>query len=184
MMNVYINAAHTEFSPGGCFEGRTEYKDNCSFGQAVVNELKDLLPRVQLHFFKGNPDISGLPENARLIILHRGTASKGEKQKGAFVTVAENATADVQYEAYRILESITGGEGFRYLGVHTASDVCPFRRFRDSRLLHRYVLSAGYIDNAEDNEIFDRSCPVLARKLAVAISEICKETENEDKTEI
>ena len=182
MMNIYINAAHTAFSPGGCFAGRTEYNDSCSFGQMVVNELKVLLPRTPLHFIKGNGDYSGFSENDRLIVLHRGTASRGEKQKGAFVTVAENADAQVQYEAYRMLDSITGAEGFRFLGVHTASDRCPLRRFREAVLPHRYVLTAGYVDNDEDNEIFDKSSPALARKLAAAISEICKETENEDKT--
>ena len=180
-MTVYINPAHTRHSPGGCFGGRREYEDNRTLAEAVIRELSSRLPvsltegNLREHTFSGD-DI--------LLVLHRGVPDKGDKKRGAFITVGENADSAVQYDAYRLLCSITGAGGFRYGGVHTLTDKSPFRQFGAVPLKRKYLLSAGCIDSEEDNGVFCGNTEALAKSLAAVIKEICKEAENEDNTEI
>ncbi len=183
-MTIYINPSHSAFSPGGCFGDRREYDDNCSLAHAVIEEFERLLPKAEILLLQGDSRLEEISSDSFLLVLHRAVPSRGEKQKGAFITVAEDADADIQYKASRLLECITGEDGFRYLGVHTLTKSSPFRRFGTLAARHRFLLSAGAIDSPEDNGVFEKRKSVFAENLAAAIVEICKEAENENNTEI
>lgn len=183
-MTVYINPAHTRHSPGGCFGGRREYEDNRVLAAAVIKELSLISPDTPIRLFEGSPTVRELSSDGILLVLHRGVPDKGEKKRGAFICVGEDADSRVQYEAFRMLSGITGEDAFRYLGVHTQTAESPFRRFGEVPLKRKYLLSVGCIDSEEDNTVFSGKIRVLARNLAAVINEICKEAENEDNIAI
>ncbi len=184
MTDIYINPAHSPSSPGGCIWGRREYDDCSELAEKITEALRSISPLRRVSIIPDGFSEKELSPDALLLTLHRGVPSAGEWQRGAAVTVDADACAQVQYEAYRLLESITGAGGFRYRGVHTLTEKSPFRRFGGLALRRKYLLSTGAIDSPEDNEIFDMKKNALARQLAAVINEICKEAENEDNTRI
>ncbi len=177
-MKVYIKAAHSDFSPGAVFYGRREYDDVLKFGRLIKKYLEAKFG-ISAELYSGH-EPEEMTEDDLLIVLHRGSNMKNSEKYGACVTVKSNASADIQYHAYRLLMGICGKRGFRYGGVHVFTEKNPHKSFERSKPQKAFLFMIGFIDSAKDNRIFDNEDSFLAYQLSFRISEIIKESENED----
>lgn len=159
---------------------RTEYGDMMKFTRMVAMEL-DRCPDVNCQVFTGNLK-KNFSENDIVLSFHRGSNYKNCEKHGASVFVREDASADIQYEAFRLLSSICEDDYFRMLGVHTVSERSAFQSINSTGCDRTFVFCIGYIDSAKDNRIFDAYYEILAEKLAKRIKEVFKEEKNDDNT--
>jgi hypothetical protein len=173
---IYLNPAHTPRSPGGVSGGRTEHGDSIRLCRALLGELKGLPAEI----VTDSSGFSAMTENDLLFVFHRGTAEKNSLTRGAEIYVKENASADIQLNAFCLLSRICSDGGFRYRRVHTLTPKSPFISFGRASPERAFLLKTGFIDNAGDNEIFDRELTGLARGLASEIKRIYKERKYED----
>lgn len=177
MINVLINAAHTSFSPGAVWGARNEHSDVLRFGRFLSFEL-DRIKDIHCECYTGSCKKAYSSDDI-VIILHRGSNNKSCEAYGCDITVCEDADAQIQYEAYMLLESLTGEGGFRYRGVHTNTCSSPFRQMEKTGCKRTFLIRLGFIDNFRDNRIFDNSYEQLAQSLAQKINEIIKGDTNE-----
>ena len=177
MMNVYINNPHTQCSPGGVWGERTEYTDIGRFLNRLYGETEkyDSINCIMCNF----PKIPEIGENDIFLSFHRSSDMKSCASSGAAVMVKSESDAAVQYKAYRLLEALCGEDGFRYRGVHTYTDLSPFKSVEKSRSPFTFLFTLGYIDNEGDNRVFDGFSHKLIKNFAYKLNEIIKETENE-----
>lgn len=179
MKNVYINAAHTSYSPGGVWGARTEHSDVLKFGRMLHMGLqRDKSISVQM--FTGDIRRRSFSADDIVIILHRASNMKNSFSYGARVTVPEEASSDIQYEAYRLLMSICGENFFRMKGVHTEGRLHLRNSINTLGTCRVFLFDLGYIDSWKDNRIFDKFYENMAERLAEKIKEILKETKDED----
>ncbi len=180
MVNVYINAAHTSFSPGGVWGDRTEHNDVLSFARMLAIEL-ERDKNISCEYYTGNCR-KGFSDEDIVLILHRGSNIKNCNKYGCDVTVQRDADAKTQYEAFRLLESLGGEKGFRLRGVHTNTEKTAFGRMEETGSKRTFLFKLGYIDSSEDNRIFDRNYIYLAERLSEKIKEVFGGDNNETDT--
>ncbi len=180
MIKIYINAAHTSFSPGGVWGERTEHEDMLKFTRMLSIEL-ERDPDISCKVFTGDlrKKFTGYDV---VLSFHRGTNIKNSEKHGAQVFVQENASADIQYEAFRLLESISSEKYFRMLGVHTATSKNIPASINHTGCERTFLFHIGFIDSQRDNRLFDSCYEELARELSERIKEVFKEEKNEDNT--
>ena len=177
--NIYINAAHTSYSPGGVWGARTEHSDVLKFARMLHMGLeRDKSISVQM--FTGDIRRRSFSEDDTVIVLHRASNEKNSFSYGARVTVPEEASSDIQYEAYRLLMSICGERLFRMKGVHTGSESHCRNSINTLGTNRVFLFDLGYIDSYTDNRIFDKCYEVMAERLSEKIKEILKEEKDED----
>ncbi len=179
-MKIYINAAHKPSSPGGIFGGRNEHKDVLSFCLILKRELDKAGFDTKL--FTGY-ELPMIERHSPVLIFHRGVSYKNAVSDGALVTVRENSSADIQYEAYRMLEAITLSGGFRYRGVHTVTPSYPHRFIEKTGTKRSFLFDMGFIESERDNSLFDCNKEKIASALVGIVKEIfMKEKMNEDNS--
>ncbi len=172
-MKIYLNAAHTPYSPGAVYGGRNEHEDVLSFSGKVKNSL--LERGFDTEIFIGYDKPQSVNEDDVVIIFHRGTAYKNALTKGASVTVKEDASCGVQYEAFLLLEALCQASGFYYKGVHTVTPDYPHLFVERTGTDRSFLFELGFIESEEDNRLFSEYKEKTARALADRITEIYKE---------
>lgn len=170
---INLNNGHTPLSPGGASGGRTEYSE-CA---RLIEAVRRYLTGADVKITEGTDGYS--PEGL-LLIFHKGTSEKNSPTRGAEIFVPENASAQAQYRAYRLLCALCSEGAYRYKGVHTLHGKSPFLKMRTLGNENAYLIKAGYIDCREDNEISDRECDRIASALSQEIMKIYKEKTNEN----
>ncbi len=177
MMNVFINNPHTRCSPGGVWGERTEYADIGRFLNRLYGETEKYggVNCIMSNFVK----IPEIGENDIFLSFHRNSNMKNRDASGAAVMVKSESGEAVQYKAYRLLEALCGEGGFRYKGVHTFTDLSPFKSVEKSTSPFTFLFTLGYIDNEGDNRVFDGFSSKHIKNFADKLNEIIKETENE-----
>ncbi len=182
MVNIVINASHTSYSPGAVWGERNEHSDVLKFARFLSFEL-ERDPDINCIYHTGDCK-SGYNDKDVVLILHRDSNCKNCNSYGCSITVQKNASADIQYEAYRLLGSLGGDRGFRIKGVHTNTDKTPFKRMENTGTKHTFLIKLGFIDSWTDNKIFDTDFEFLAEKLAAELKEIFKGDTNEAYTAV
>lgn len=170
---INLNNGHTPLSPGGVWGERTEYGECARLISAIRNNLKGFPVKIT----EGR---EGYSRDGLLIVFHKGTSMKNSPKRGAEIYVCENASADTQYEAFRMLSAVSGENTFRYRGVHTVTKKSPFKCFSSLPGENAYLIKAGYIDSDCDNGIWDRAFDGIAAALSQEIMRIYKEKINEN----
>lgn len=179
-MDVYIIVAHSPHSPGGVWGERNEYSDSLRFSLLLKKELREK-KGVDVKILYSR-EYDSIPENALVLSFHRDGNMKNCESKGAKAFVSESASAKTQYDAYRLLESITGEKGFCYKGVHTNGKKAGFKRILEKNPLSSFVFTLGFMDMESDNAFFDKNISSLAKAFSLKLYEIIKERENETDT--
>lgn len=170
MVNVFINAAHTSFSPGAMIYGRTEHSDVLAFARMLSMEL-ERYEGIKCEYYTGNCR-KGYSDEDIVIILHRGSNSGNDNTYGCDITVKSTADAATQYDAFRLLQSLGGEKGFRLKKVHVNTGKSPFRQMEETGSEKTFLVKLGYIDSYKDNSIFDKNLLKLAQSLAEKINEV------------
>ena len=170
---INLNNGHTPLSPGGVSGGRTEYSE-CA---RLIEAVKKGLTGAGVIVTEGT---GGYTRDGLLFIFHKGTSMKNAPKRGAEIFVPENASAENQYNAYRLLSALCNDNAFRYRGVHPLTGSSPFGAMRTLGNENAYLIKAGYIDFPRDNEIWDRECEHIASALSQEIMKIYKEKTNEN----
>ncbi len=179
-MKIYINAAHKPSSPGAVYGGRSEHEDVLSFCRVLSERLVNAGFSQEIFIGYEKPEIK---EDALVLIFHRGTSYKNAVSDGASVTVINDISADIQYEAYRMLEALTFAGGFRYRGVHTLTSFCPHRFIERTGAKRTFLFDMGFIESERDNFLFDCNKENIADALVKKLTEIyVKEGKNEDNS--
>lgn len=183
MKKIYVIAAHSPYSPGGMCQGRTEHEDSLKFARMLhMNLERDKGLEVKL--LKGDTRRLSFSEEDTVIVFHRASNMKNCASYGARAFVTPSADAEIQYDAFRLLESICGDHFFRMKGVHTETK-SDFRNSINSLGTDRvFLFDLGYIDSYKDNRVLDRYYELLADRMGKKLREILKERENEDNTAV
>lgn len=177
MKKIYLYAAHTPFSPGGMCNCRTEHEDVLRFAQLLSHSLRRA----------GFEEVSLLRGNIRecedkdavVLIFHRDYNEGNSFSHGARVYVPDSAGCETQYEAYRLLESLSRFGGFRYKGVHFPISRKGFCSLEKTGCEKTFLFTLGYIDSARDNKIFDERTALLSDELCEELCDILKEKKYE-----
>ena len=177
-MRIYIDPAHTPHSPGAVYGGRNEHNDVLLFSGELKKSLCSL--GITAEIFTGYSAPPGISEGDAVLIFHRGTSYKTAPKKGISVTVRDDSSACLQYEAFRLLKALERGFGMKYKGVHTASSSFPHRFIERTGTERSFLFELGFIEDSCDNELFEKNLTDASELLAREISEIYKEGKNED----
>lgn len=175
MPSVFIVTGHTPLSPGGVNGDRTEYQETKSLCEALKGCISTLSPEIDVITGEGNAFIEKAGRDDFLLVLHKGTYDKNAPTGGAEIYVKKEADAACQYQAYRLLCSLCGKDGYRYRGVHPLTAVSPFRAFGGCVPDSAFLLKAGYIESEADCLVWDKRADALAEGLAGEIIKIYKE---------
>lgn len=180
MVDLYINASHSPFSPGGVWGERTEYGDVLIFSEKLAGVLSEC-ENIRCRLFDGRLK-KGFSEKDIVLSFHRDSNMKNSDSYGAKVLVQRDSNADIQYKAFRLLDALCVDGGFRFRGVHTFSESCPLKSIETTGSPLTFVFYLGFIDNVRDNKVLDCFSDVLIKEFAKKLTEIIKETENEVST--
>lgn len=177
-MKIYINAAHKPCSPGAVFMGRNEHQDILSFCRLLCSRLERA--GFLYEMFSGY-EMTDAEADDIVLIFHRDTSYKNAVSDGASAVVSCDAAAEIQYEAFCMLETVTKASGFRYRGVHTLTNSYPHMFIEKTGVKRTFLFNLGFIESEKDNSLFDCHKKEIADALAKKISEIyMKERINED----
>lgn len=168
MRKIYVWAAHTSYSPGCMCGGRNEHSDVLKFAKAVVSELKRY-GDIEVELRTGNVK-PVCEKDAVLLIFHRDYNEENDTSHGCRVYVQRAASAQIQYEAFRLLTALCRG-GFRYKGVHEGYYRKGFEFIENTGCDRTFLFTLGYLDSEKDNRILDKRSEFLCRSL-------CDELEN------
>ena len=181
MKNIYLYAAHTSFSPGGVLWDRNEHSDVMKFVKYLGSVLSC---NENLHVKVLTGNIKPLPDAHAVFIFHRDWNDTHNRKHGCAVYTVRDSNVRIQYDAYRLLESITGEGAFRYNGVHSHHVREGFSSLNNTLCENTFLFTLGYMDSFRDNTIFDRNVYILARRFAHKVNEMYEEKKNEDNTGI
>lgn len=169
-MVVVIDPGHGGSDPGAVYNGRQEKDDVLMLAQEVGRILESRGIEV---VYTRNNDIYETPfkkaqdaNNANadyFISFHRNSSEYPNQYSGAEVLVYDENGVKAEL-AGNILEGMEEA-GFRNLGVDERKDLVVLRRTKMPAVL----IEAGFINNEEDNRIFDENFNILAQGIADGI---------------
>lgn len=176
MEKVAIDAGHGGADPGAVFEGRQEKDDNLRLALAVGKLLEDNGVDV---FYTRTEDIYQTPfQKAQaanrsgadfLVSLHRNSSPVPNQYSGV-----ESLVYDKSGQKLEMAENINARlekVGFRNLGVKERPGLVVLRRSQMPAVL----VETGFINNEEDNRLFDEQFDQIARGIADGILETIRE---------
>ena len=172
---IYIDAGHGGDSIGASYKGRFEQDDTLKLALAVGKILK-IQPNIEVKYSRTgntNPDLSNRCKEANdwkadyYISIHRD-AFKPESATGASVWVYSKATpGGVTYnKAKAILNNVCYASDYKNRGVHLGAP--SYSDFAVNRLtnMNSCLLEVGFIDNTNDNKIFNERFDLIAVAIA------------------
>ena len=170
MPTVIIDAGHGGQEPGAIFEGRKEKDDNLSLALAVG----DLLENAGIQtLYTRTTDVTQTPlEKAKIgnrsdadffLSFHRNAMPVPGSGSGALTLVYEKGN-EAEKMAQNIQKALTD-LGFADLGIQERPGLAVLSRTRMPAVL----IETGFIDNKEDNRLFDENFEKIARGIADAV---------------
>lgn len=179
-MKIVVDAGHGGFDNGARFEGRREKDDTLALALAVGDILRnngiDVVFTRTEDIYQTPAEKAMLANNANadyFVSLHRnampipGTGTGVETlvydNSGIRNTLAENINSE--------LENL----GFVNQGVYTRPNIAVLRRTEMPAVL----VEAGFIDNPEDNALFDEKFNEIAEGIAQGILQSITASEEE-----
>lgn len=173
---IYIDAGHGGDSIGASYKGRLEQDDTLKLSLAVGKLLK-IQPNIEVKYSRTtnvNPDLTGRCKEANAwgadyyISIHRD-AFKPEAANGASVYVYSKCIpgGETYNKAKNILNNVCVATDFKNRAVHLGAP--SYSDFAVNRItnMSSCLLEVGFIDNTNDNKIFDEHFD----DIAVAIAE-------------
>ena len=178
-----IDAGHGGEDPGAVFEGRREKDDALRLALAVGEILEDngvdvMYTRVTDVYDtpQEKAEIANRSEADYLVSIHRNAMPVPGTASGIMSLVYENGGTVGRLGAN--INRELAQTGFAYLGVVERPGLIILRRSGMPAVL----VEAGFIDNPEDNALFDRQFQEMAEAIASGILETIRE-ENEIRPE-
>jgi len=172
MAKIAIDAGHGGSDPGAVFEGRQEKDDTLRLALAVGNILENNGVDV---FYTRTDDTYQTPfQKAQaanqsgadfLVSLHRNSSPLPDQYSGVETLVYDKSGKKLEMaeEINERLENV----GFRNIGVKERPGLVVLRRSKMPALL----VEAGFINNQEDNRLFDEEFDRIAQGIADGIME-------------
>ena len=180
---VMIDAGHGGEDPGAVFEGRREKDDALRLALAVGEILEDngvdvMYTRVTDVYDtpQEKAEIANRSEADYLVSIHRNAMPVPGTASGIMSLVYENGGTVGRLGAN--INRELAQTGFADLGVVERPGLIILRRSGMPAVL----VEAGFIDNPEDNALFDRQFQEMAEAIACGILETIRE-ENEIRPE-
>ena len=180
---VMIDAGHGGEDPGAVFEGRREKDDALRLALAVGEILEDngvdvMYTRVTDVYDtpQEKAEIANRSEADYLVSIHRNAMPVPGTASGIMSLVYENGGTAGRLGAN--INRELAQTGFADLGVVERPGLIILRRSGMPAVL----VEAGFIDNPEDNSLFDRQFQEVAEAIAGGILETIRE-ENEIRPE-
>ena len=180
---VMIDAGHGGEDPGAVFEGRREKDDTLRLALAVGEILEDngvdvMYTRVTDVYDtpQEKAEIANRSEADYLVSIHRNAMPVPGTASGIMSLVYENGGTVGRLGAN--INRELAQTGFADLGVVERPGLIILRRSGMPAVL----VEAGFIDNPEDNALFDRQFQEMAEAIASGILETIRE-ENEIRPE-
>ena len=180
---VMIDAGHGGEDPGAVFEGRMEKDDALRLALAVGEILEDngvdvMYTRVTDVYDtpQEKAEIANRSEADYLVSIHRNAMPVPGTASGIMSLVYENGGTVGRLGAN--INRELAQTGFADLGVVERPGLIILRRSGMPAVL----VEAGFIDNPEDNALFDRQFQEMAEAIASGILETIRE-ENEIRPE-
>ena len=180
---VMIDAGHGGEDPGAVFEGRREKDDALRLALAVGEILEDngvdvMYTRVTDVYDtpQEKAEIANRSEADYLVSIHRNAMPVPGTASGIMSLVYENGGTVGRLGAN--INRELAQTGFADLGVVERPGLIILRRSGIPAVL----VEAGFIDNPEDNALFDRQFQEMAEAIASGILETIRE-ENEIRPE-
>ena len=180
---VMIDAGHGGEDPGAVFEGRREKDDALRLALAVGEILEDngvdvMYTRVTDVYDtpQEKAEIANRSEADYLVSIHRNAMPVPGTASGIMSLVYENGGTVGRLGAN--INRELAQTGFADLGVVERPGLIILRRSGMPAVL----VEAGFIDNPEDNSLFDRQFQEVAEAIAGGILETIRE-ENEIRPE-
>lgn len=180
---VVIDAGHGGADPGATYNGRQEKDDNLKLALAVGKVLADSGLDVR---YTRTDDTYNTPlektmmgndaEANFFVSLHRNAMPVPGSGSGAEVLLFENKGPQAML-ASNIMEALSKN-GFSDLGVIERPGLVVLRRTNIPAVL----IEAGFIDNEEDNHLFDQNFTEIAQSIGNSIVATIQE-QTESQTE-
>lgn len=177
MARIVVDAGHGGEDPGAVFEGRREKDDNLRLALAVGKLLED---RGQDVVYTRTEDVYQTPlQKANIaneagadyfVSLHRNSSPVANQYKGVETLVYRDA--GIPAEMAQNINSELEETGFRNAGVRERTGLVVLRRTRMPAVL----VEAGFINNDEDNRIFDENFDAMAEGIANGILQSIQES--------
>lgn len=169
---VVIDAGHGGTDPGAVFEGRQEKEDvlrlALAVGEILENSGVDVVytRTTDVYDTPYEKAVKGNNANAELFVsLHRNAVASSNKATGIMTLVY--ADKGVPAELARDINANLAALGFKDLGVIERPDLVVLRRTNIPAVL----VEVGFIDNPDDNEMFDANFNEIAAAIANGILE-------------
>ncbi len=179
MARIVVDAGHGGEDPGAVFEGRREKDDNLRLALAVGKLLED---RGQDVVYTRTEDVYQTPlQKANIaneagadyfVSLHRNSSPVANQYNGVETLVYRDA--GIPAEMAQNINSELEETGFRNAGVRERTGLVVLRRTRMPAVL----VEAGFINNNEDNRIFDENFDAMAEGIANGILQSIQESGN------
>lgn len=172
MTKIMIDAGHGGADPGAVYNGRQEKDDNLNLALAVGRILEEDGYEVE---YTRTKDLYQTPyEKAELgngsgadlfVSIHRNSSVFPDQYSGVETLVFDNSGQKARAAANinERLEQL----GFRNIGVIERPNLVVL----NSTDIPALLVEAGFINNSEDNRLFDQQFDAIARAIAKGIEE-------------
>lgn len=177
MAKIVVDAGHGGSDPGAVFQGRQEKDDNLKLALAVGEILEDNGQEV---VYTRTEDIYQTPsQKAALaneagadyfISIHRNSSPVPNQYNGVESLVYRDT--GIQSEIAENINSELEEVGFRNIGVKERPGLVVLRRTRMPAVL----VEAGFINNDEDNRLFDENFGAIAKGIANGLLQAVEES--------
>ena len=167
---IVLDAGHGGTDPGAIYKERKEKDDNLALTHAVGKILEDNGVDV---VYTRTEDVYQTPfEKARIanqsgadyfISFHRNSSPEDNQYQGVEVLVYDKS--GIKYEMAQNIVGALGELGFREIGVKERPGLVVLRRTNMPALL----VEAGFINNDQDNQLFDEKFTEIAGAISEAI---------------
>lgn len=195
-MKIYIDAGHGGDSIGAVYKGRKEQDDTLRLALATKELLltqKGVEVKLSRETSK-NPSINVRATEANVwgadyfISIHRN-AFKANAATGAEIWVHSKSSiqGDTYKKAENILKKLCSATGYKNRGVKRGAAAYVDYGVNSLTTMSSCLLECGFIDNDDDNAIFDSKFAAMSKAIATGLVEACggtwKEAAAEEKTD-
>lgn len=167
---IILDAGHGGDDPGAVYQGRQEKDDNLNLALAVgrileQNGINVLYTRdrdiYQTPFQKA--DIANQSGADFFISFHRNSSPMNNQYSGIETLVYDKS--GIKYQMAENIDGAVSELGYRNLGIKARPGLVVLRRTQMPALL----IETGFINNDDDNELFDQQFNHIATAIAGAI---------------
>lgn len=170
MATVMLDAGHGGFDNGAVFGSRKEKEDTLNLVLAIGNMLEnagvDVLYTRTVDEYQSpsqKAQIANESDADYFISIHRNSGAEPDLYAGVQTLVYEDSGIPAVFA--QNINSELAKVGFNNIGVEERKNLAVLRRTR----MPSALVEVGFINTAEDNEIFDKRFPEIARAVTQGI---------------